>query len=130
MIRPIGPINSGAAAGSSGSALSNYSTDQVISGRLLAAYVKYNDSPPNTTDVVIKTLGTESGSPPSTTLLTLTNKNTSGWFYPRVTPDDQLGVDLTTLTVLEPVPFVGKIDVSIAGADEADNVDVWLLVED
>ena len=130
MIRPIGPINSGIASGGSGAASNNNSTDQVLQGKLLAAYVKYNDSPPSTTDVVIKTLGTENGSPPSTTLLTLTNKNSSGWFYPRVTPDDQLGVDLTTLTVLEPVPFVGKINVSIAQADDNDNVDVWLLIED
>ena len=130
MIRPIGPINSGVAAGNAGSAENNNSTDQVLSGKLLAAYVKYNDSPPGSTDVVIKTLGTESGSPPSTTLLTLTNKNSDGWFYPRVTPDDQLGVDLTALTVLEPLPFTGKINVSIGGANASDSVDVWLLIED
>lgn len=128
-MKVIGPINSGIAAGSAGSATNNYSTDQVICGRLVAAYVKYNDSPPGTTDVVIKTLGTESGSPPSQTLLTLTNKNTSGYFYPRITPDDTLGVDLTTLTVLEPAPFCGKINVSIDGANANDNVDVWLMVE-
>lgn len=130
MMRSIGPLSSGVAAGSAGSATNNGSTDQVLCGRLIAAYVKYNDSPPSTTDVVIKTLGTESGSPPSTTLLTLTNKNSSGWFYPRVTPDDLVGVDLTTLTILEPMPFAGKINVSIDGADSGDSVDVWLLIED
>lgn len=129
MIQMIGPINSGAAAGSSGSATNHVTTERVHSGKLLGAYVKYNDSPPNTTDVVIKTLGTEPGSPPSQTLLTLTDKNTSGYFYPRITPDDTLGVDLTTLTILEPAPFIGQIDVSIAGANANDSVDVWLLVE-
>lgn len=129
MIEMIGPINSGAAIGSNGSATSNNSTERVLCGRLLAAYVKYNDSPPNTTDVVIKTLGTEAGSPPSITLLTLTDKNTSGYFYPRITPDDTLGVDLAALTVLEPAPFSGQINVSIAGANANDNVDVWLFVE-
>jgi hypothetical protein len=130
MISVVGPINSGAAVGNAGSATNHASTERVLSGRLLAAYVKYNDSPPNTTDVVIKTLGTESGSPPSVTMLTLTNKNTDGYFYPRVVPDDALGVDLTTLTVLEPIPFCGQVDVSIAGANAADSVDVWLFVEE
>lgn len=130
MIRLVGPISSGIAAGSAGSAENNGSNDRSLSGKLVAAYVKYNDLPPNTTDVVIKTLGTENGAPPSVTFLTLTNKNTSGWFYPRVTPDDLVGVDLTTLTVLEPIPFSGQINVSIAGADSGDSVDVWLLIEE
>lgn len=130
MLRLVGPLSSGVAAGEDAAATNHQSTDRTLTGRLVAVYVKYNDSPPNTTDVVIKTLGTANGEPPSTTLLTLTNKNSSGWFYPRVTPDDALGVDLSALTILEPFPFSGQIDVSIAGANSADNVDVWLLIEE
>lgn len=129
-MRLAGPFNSGVAVGADGAATNNFSTDAVLQGVLLGAYVKYNDTPPNTTDVVIKTLGTENGAPPSLTLLTLTNKNTDGYFYPRITPDDTSGVDLSALTILEPAPFSGKINISIAGANAGDSVDVWLFIGD
>ena len=125
MTRLHGPINSGIAAGGAGVATANADTVR-LSGRMAAIYVKYNDSPPATTDVIIKTKGSDA---PSITFLTLTNANTDGWFFPRITPDDLAGADLTTLTIREPIPFDDKVNVSIAQADNADNVDVYLLIE-
>ncbi len=120
-----GPINSGVAAGGAGVATNNADTVK-LEGRMVGVYVKYNDSPPATTDVVIKTKGTKA---PSVTFLTLTDKNTDGWFYPRVIPDNLLGVDLAALTIAEPIPFSDVVNISIAQADDNDSVDVYLLVE-
>jgi len=93
---------------------------------MLGIAVRYNDTPPTTTDVIIKTKGSAS---PSITFLTLTNKNTDGWFFPRVIPDDLLGVDLAALAIAEPIPFDDIINVSIAQANDGDSVDVWFLVD-
>ena len=127
MINYIGPINSGAAVGANGSATANASSTQIISGRILGLYVKYNDSPPaGTTDVTIATAG---GTAPAQTILTLTNAATDKWVYPRITPQGVTGADLAALTILEPIPVHDKIKVTIAQANAADNIDVWLLVE-
>ena len=127
-MRLVGPVNSGICAGGAGTSTANADTPVRICGRLVAAYVEYLDTPPGTTDVIIKTKGA-SPSPPSVTFLTLTNKNTSGWFFPRVIPDDLLGVDLASLAVAEPIPFDDFINISIAQANDGDGVNVWLLVE-
>jgi hypothetical protein len=127
MINYIGPINSGAAVGGNGVATANQTSVQVVTGRILGLYVKYNDSPPaGTTDVTIATAG---GTAPAQTILTLTNAATDKWVYPRITPQGVTGVDLAALTVLETIPVHDKIKVTIAQANAADNVDVWLLVE-
>ena len=132
MTKLFGPLNSGAAVGADGVATANADSTVVVSGRVVAMYVKYNHAPPaGTTDVVIKTKGT-SPAPPANTLLTLTNAATSGWFYPRQQVHDAAGAGLTydaTRTVNEAVPVHDLINVSIAQANAADNVDVWLLVE-
>lgn len=126
MITLHGPINSGVAAGGAGVATNNADSNVRLTGRFVGCYVKYNDSPPATTDVVIKTKGTNA---PSITFLTLTDKNTNGWFFPRMIPDDQLGVDLAALTIAEAVPFDDFVNVAIAQANNADSVDVYILVE-
>lgn len=125
-VRLVGPINSGVTAGGAGTSTNNADTNRALCGRFIAAYVRYNDSPPNTTDVVIATKGTNA---PAVTFLTLTNKNTSGWFYPRIIPDDVLGVDLAALVVAEPIPFDDVVNISIAQANDGDSIDVWLLIE-
>jgi hypothetical protein len=127
MINYIGPINSGAAVGANGEATASTTSAQIVTGRVLGLYVKYNDSPPaGTTDVVIETAGVTH---PAVTIVTLTNQATSKWVYPRVTPQGVTGVDLAALTVLEPAPIADKIKVTIDDANANDNVDVWLLVE-
>jgi len=127
MINYIGPLNSGAAVGGNGAATANATSNQVVTGRVLGVYVRYNDSPPAaTTDVTIATAG---GTAPAQTILTLTDTAASKWLYPRITPQGTTGADLAALTVLEPIPVHDKIKVTIAQANAADNVDVWLLVE-
>ena len=129
----IGPINSGTAAGSAGSATANNTTTTIISGRVVSLYVKYNDSPPaGTTDVTIQTLGT-SPSPPTRVLLTLTNAATDGYFQPSVPMHDNAGAAVTFdgTNELYVAPYVhDKIKVTIAQANSGDSVDVWLMVED
>lgn len=122
----FGPFNSGICAGGAGVSTNNADSGASLKGRLMAAYVRYNDAPPATTDVVLKTKGTKA---PSVTFLTLTDKNTNGWFYPRVIPDDLLGVDLAALTIAEPIPFDDYINIAMAQANDGDSVDVWILVD-
>jgi hypothetical protein len=126
-----GPLNTGAAAGGAGVATANSTSTVVLRGRVLAAYVKYNHSPPaGTTDVTIATLGT-SPSPPANTILTITDAATDGWFYPRHTVHDEAAAAITydgTREVHEAPPILDKVKVTIAQANAADNVDVWLLL--
>ena len=124
----VGPFSSGVAAGSAGSATNNFDTLTRLTGRVIGIYVKYQDSPPNTTDVVIGTKGT-APAVPTTNLLTLTNKNADGWFYPRVTPTDTSGVALAALTTAEPQIIDDVVNISIAGANAADYVDVWFMLD-
>jgi hypothetical protein len=104
----------------------------VLRGRITAVYIKYNGSPPaGTTDVTIATLGT-SPSPPANTILTLTNAATDGWFYPRHQIHDEAGGGVTydgTNEVYEAPTIFDKVKVTIAGANDADSADVWLLLE-
>lgn len=131
-MRLYGPINSGAAAGSAGAATANSTTSTPIHGRPIGVYVRYNDSPPaGTTDVTVKTQGT-SPAAPSLTFLTLTNAATDGYFYPRTIVHDLAGAAVTldgTNEAYEPVAIADKVTVTIAGADAADSVDVWLFVQ-
>lgn len=120
----VGPINSGPAVGGDGVATANATTSVVISGTLEAIYVKYEHSPPAaTTDVVVKTAGT---SPPSTTMLTLTNAATDGVFYPRTLVHDTAGA--TIAANYTPFLINDRVNVLIDGANALDNVDVWLLL--
>lgn len=120
-----GPFSSGAAVGAAGSALSNADSTIILVGKIMAIYVEYVGSPPSTTDAVIKSKGT-SPAPPTYTFLTLTNKNTSGWFYPHVLIDDVLGVDIAA--EYTPQMIHDLINVSIDGANAADSVNVWFLL--
>jgi hypothetical protein len=127
-MRILGPINSGVGAGGAGAATNNATTNARVDGRVVGVYVRYNHSCPNTTDVIVKTVGT-SPAIPTQTFLTLANKNTDGLFMPRVIPHGTTGVALDALTIAEPVAISDFVNVSMAQANDADSVDVWLLVE-
>lgn len=132
-VQLIGPINTGVGSGGAGVATSSKTSSTVVRGRVLGTYIKYNDSPPETTDVTIATAGAASGAPPANTILTISDANTSGWFYPRHKVHDEAGAGVTfdgTNEIYEPVPIHDQIKVTIAQADDGDNADVWLLVED
>lgn len=99
-----------------------------LSGRLLAAYVKYGGSNASTTDVEIKTLGINA---PSQSILVLTNANTDGWFYPRVPVVTNAGAAATyngTAAVLEPAVVNDHIAITVAQGNDK-TIDVWLILE-
>ena len=127
-MRMAGPYTSGVAAGSAGSALNNQDTQTILSGKVNSIYVRYVNTPPNTTDVIIKTKGTAPAAP-SLTLLTLTNKNTSGYFRPRVAQQDGVGVDISSGVVFEQMCIEDFVNVSIAQSDPSCYVEVWLFLE-
>src|SRR5690242_15569866 len=77
----IGPINSGVAAGGAGVATATGETNHPIVGALYSVQVRYNHAPPATTDITIKTKGTNA---PSITLLAKANNNIDALFLPRV----------------------------------------------
>lgn len=119
----VGPFNS-TPADASGDA--TWTTPSAMIGYVYGIYVKYNDSPPATTDVTISTQGTGSRAP-ATTLLTLTNANTDGWFYPRVTAHDTAGASVATEYL--PQSISDQVKITVAGAALADHVDVWLVMD-
>lgn len=119
----IGPINSGAASGSAGSATANADLGHVVDGFVAGVIVRYNDSPPATTDVTIKTKGTTA---PSYDILVLTDANTDGLFLPRLKADDTAGSEQTAVDQM--IPIYDDINVAIAGANAGDSADVWLLM--
>jgi hypothetical protein len=127
MLHLAGPFNSGAAVGGNGVATANANSPQRLTGRVVGIYVKYNDSPPAaTTDVTIKTVGT-SPAPPTYNLLVLTDGATDGWRYPQVQIHTTAGVAIDA--EYTPLVIDDYINVAIAQANAADNVDVWLMLE-
>ena len=126
-------INSGTAAGADGSATANSTTNNPVFGEIYGVYVKYNDSPPGTTDVTIATDGTTSGAHPAATILSLTDANTNGWFYPRIGVQTTAGAAMLFAAggtaVPGKIPTADFIKVTIAQANAGDSVDVWLLVD-
>jgi hypothetical protein len=127
----VGPLNSGVAAGNAGAATKNTDSTVVLTGIVRAIYVKYNDSPPaGTTDVTIKTKGTNA---PSYNLLVIANGATDGYYQPTLVAHDTAGAGRTydgTRPVAMPIYIDDIINVKIDQADAADSVDVWLWLED
>jgi len=128
MIRLVGPLNSGAAVGGNGAATAAATSTVEIRGFVSAVYVKYNDAPPaGTTDVTIATQGT-SPNAPARTILALTNAATDGYFQPQVNVSSTAGA--AQAAIWTPIPIADYVTVTIAQANAADNVDVWLLMAD
>lgn len=125
-----GPFNSGAAVGGNGVATANKDSAVPVQGEVLAAFVKYNDTPPaGTTVTTIKTKGTRL---PSYNILVITNAATDGLFPVRVQAVDPAAAGLTydgTRKVCVPTPIDDYLNIIIAGANAGDNVDVWLLMK-
>ena len=124
----IGPINTGAAAGGAGVATATGVSTHVVSGLLIGAYILYNGSPPaGTTDVTIATQGT-TPAPPAYNLLVVTDAATDGWFYPRVNAHDTAAAAQSTVWELLPIHDI--VSVTIAGANDDDTADVWLMIQE
>lgn len=108
--------------GSAGSAIGLLTTSRPLNGRLQGVYIDYVTQPA-TCDVTIKTTGNAA---PSQTLLTLTNANSDGWFYPRPLLCNTSGVSL--ITTNEEFVIDDYIQVDVAQGD-AGSVVVTLLIE-
>jgi hypothetical protein len=121
----MGPFNSGAAVGANGAAISSQDSPVVLAGLVEAIYVKYNDAPPGTTKVTIKTKGAN-GAAPALTLFSLDNANTDGWFFPRAGIHSTAGATIADL--YDKVPIFDILNVEINEANGGDHVDVWFLV--
>ena len=94
-----------AVAGSAGAAVGSAVSGAPIHGKIIAFYVDYVTQPA-TADVTI-TAGT-----PAATLLTLTNANTDGWFYPRVLLQSTVGANLSA--VYDQLAVNGYVTVAVA----------------
>lgn len=130
-MRVVGPIYSGAAAGAAGSATSNATTTNVVAGKVYGVYLDYLDSPPAATcDVTVATSGVAH---PAVTILAITNAATDGWWYPRVPTHSTTGAAALYAgggaAVNDLIPIADTVKVTIAQADAADGVNVWLLME-
>jgi len=125
----VGPLSSGAAVGNAGVATANADSTSVISGTLVALYVKYNDSPPGaTTDIAITTKGATPYAP-AQTLLAVANAATDKWFYPRaLTQVNTTGADIAG--AYEAMPVHDLVNVKIDQANAGDSIQVWLLLDD
>lgn len=116
-------------AGSAGSATGNTTTNAPVNGKVLAVYVDYSASTPATADVTIATSG---GNYPANTILTVSNNNSDGWYYPRHTVHDEVAAAITyngTQEVHEPVPVADAVKVTVAQTDADEVVTVYLLFE-
>jgi hypothetical protein len=121
-----GPFNSGSSTGGAGVSTANADTPQVLSGLVVGVYIRYNGAPPaGTTDAIIATTG---GSAPAVTILTLTNAATDGWFYPRINIHNTSGS--SQAAVWDYIPIDDLVNVKIQGANDADSIDCWLMLED
>lgn len=127
-LRIFGPLGTGTTTGGAGTSTSNATSSVIVFGLIHAIYVRYNDSPPATTDLTIATAG---NSTPAYTLLTLSNTATSGLYYPRADVRSQTGVSLTydgTRTVTDRVVIMDNLKITIAQANDGDSADVWLYL--
>lgn len=130
MLNYIGPLNTGAAVGANGSATSSYTTPQVVTGRVVATYIKYNDSPPAGTTTA--TIATANATYPGQTVISIVNAATAGWFFPRVAVHSNAGAAVTydgTRPIYDVQPVSDNLKVTISGANAGDSIDVWLMVE-
>ena len=126
-----GPFNSGAAVGNAGVAPANTDSTVVLQGIIRAVNLRYNDSPPaGTTDVTIKTKGTNA---PSYNILVITDGATDGYRNPTLIAQDTAGASRTfdgTRVVPAPIYIDDLINVKIDQANVGDSVDVWLWLEE
>lgn len=82
----------------------------VFDGQIEAIYMDYTTAPA-TTDVTI----TDKLS--GAAILTLTNTNTDGWYFPRILATDKIGGAIAGLTIAEKFCVSGGINVLVAQGD-------------
>jgi hypothetical protein len=91
----------------------------VVDGFIHGVYVDYTTQPATCDVTITDDLGQA--------ILTLTNANTDGWFYPREQVDDTAGSAISA--TYDKIGVSGYVSVAVAGGN-AGAVAVTLLVED
>ena len=108
------------ASGGAGVATANAESGRAVEGEIVAVHVEYVGSPPSTTDVVIETVQS-----PAMPILTLTNANSDGWFYPVASVVDQDGAAVTDGYV--PIVVNDAVKVTVSGANNDDGATVTIV---
>ena len=121
-------FSTGAAVGAAGSATATgYSPH--VSGKVLAVYMNYQDSPPaGTTDFTLS----DEEDPASESIVSLSNTATDQKIYPRRVTEKNDGTDILYTTgeeVHEPYVVNGRLEATIAQANADDSVDVTVWLE-
>lgn len=114
-------------SGVDGSATGTETTNYPLDGRLAAIHLDYSATQAATTDVTV------TGGNPATTLLTVTDNKTDGWYYPHAVAQDAAGANVTydgTRPIYIPTPLAGYLTVAVAQADDGETVTVTVLWED
>ena len=121
-------FSTGAAVGSAGSATATGRSIHV-SGKVLAVYVAYQDSPPAaTTDFTLS----DEADPASESIISLVNGATDQKIYPRRVTETNDGTDILYVAgeeVYEEYVVNGRLEATIAQANADDSVDVTVWFE-
>lgn len=124
----IGPFQTSAAVGSAGSATGNVTSAHKITGRVVAVYLQYLDSPPGATaDVTVLTQGSASGAPPAQTILSVSNAATDGWFY--IVTAGHLNTSGASTGNVDGIPVDDYVVFTLAQANANDYIKVWMHLE-
>lgn len=121
----VGPISTPAAVGGLGVATATVQTSQLIVGELCGVYIQYNDAPPVTTDVTIRTVG-QTGVLPAHTIMVLSNANANLYTAPRVQARDVAGALIAGEYV--PVMVNDFLQIDLAQANAGDSVTLWFFM--
>jgi hypothetical protein len=121
-------LTTGAAAGGAGLATATgYSPH--VTGKVLAVYVAYLGSPPAaTTDFLLS----DADDPASESIISLPNAATDIKIYPRRVTEKNDGTDILYVAgeeVYEPYVVHGRLEATIAQANDADYCDVTVWLE-
>ena len=122
----LGPFSSGVAAGGDGEATNNATTVNVLSGIVRRIDIAYLGSPPAaTTDVTIATAGVNA---PAETIYYKESSSADGSFY----PETLFNLNTTGAAIASLYDFMAihdKVTVTIAGANAADYINVYIYLE-
>lgn len=121
-------FTTGVAVGSAGSATATgYSPN--VTGKVLAVYVDYVDSPPAaTTDFTLS----DEADPASEAIVSLTDQATDVKIYPRRITEKNDGTDILYVAgeeVFEPYVVHGRLEATIAQANAGDSATVTVWIE-
>lgn len=112
------------ASGSAGAAVGTATATAPLAGEIFAVHLAYGGTAA-TTDVTVATVHA-----PTTTLLTVTDNASDGWYYPRVQMHDVNGSALTldgTQANVAPIPVCDQVRVTVTQADDGDTVTTTMV---